>query len=138
MLEKLLSGFSGSVFDGFAKLISQFVTDPTKLAEFNAELRKLEAETTIKLAEFAQADRASARQREMTLRDWTPSTLAWIILFIFAAAQWYVFTHTLPTGSETLVARVLGTLDMALGLILGYYFGSSASSEKKTEYLLSK
>jgi hypothetical protein len=136
MWEKALSILGGSVFTGIAEIIGKVVTDPTKLAELTAMLNKLEAETTVKLAELAVSDRNSARQREMTLRDWTPSTLAWLIVIIFAAAQWYVFTHSLPTGSETLVARVLGTLDMALGLVLGYYFGSSASSEKKTEYLL--
>jgi len=31
--------------------------------------------------------------------------------------------------------RSLGTIDMALGLVLGYYFGSSAGSDKKNELI---
>lgn len=138
MLDKIAALLGGDLFTGVSDIIGKFVTDPTKLAEINAELAALSETTHIKLAELAVSDRTNARQREMTVRDWTPSILAWCIVVIFAASQWYVFTHALPLGSETLVARVLGTMDMALGLVLGYYFGSSASSEKKTEYLLNK
>lgn len=122
---------AGTVFDGVDKIIRDFKLPPEELVKYE----QFKLEQTAKLEAIDQADRASARGREMVLRDWTPSSLAWLFVLIFAAAQWFVFTHPLPAGSETLIARVLGTLDMAVGMILGYYFGSSASSRSKEQLI---
>lgn len=66
-------------------------------------------------------------------KDWTPTLIAVMLFLIFAGANFFVFTHELPKGSETLIARVLGTIDSALGIVLAYYFVSSSQSEAKTE-----
>jgi hypothetical protein len=133
MFDKIASLLGGNLFTGAAEIIGKFVTDPTKLMEAQAELTKLQANTEMKLAELAVQDRNSARQREMAVKDWTPSLLGWTVLAFWGLGNYYVFTHALPVGSETLIARVLGTIDMAVGLVLGYYFGSSAGSSAKSD-----
>jgi hypothetical protein len=40
-------------------------------------------------------------------------------------------SHIVPQEMREIVLRSMGTLDMALGLVLGYYFGSSAGSARK-------
>ena len=124
----------GGIFDGVDKLIRDFKLPPEQMVEYE----KFKEEAAGKLEEVAASDRNSARQREMALHDRTPSLLAFLIVTTFGAAQWFVFTHALPVGSEMLVARVLGTIDMSLGLVLGYYFGSSAGSARKDALLHDK
>ena len=121
------SSIISETINGVDKIIQDFKLPPEQKILW--EQFKLDQVT--KLQAVAAADTASARQREMTVHDWTPSILAWTIIIIFGGSNYYVFTHTLPTGNEMLIARVLGTLDMAVGLVLGYYYGSSASSRSK-------
>lgn len=135
MFEKLASILGGNLFTGVAEIIGKVVTDPTEKAKLEAELAKLQIEHQEKLEQLAASDRDSARKREMEVKDWTPSLLGWTVLFFWGAGNYYVFTHALPAGSETLIARVLGTIDMSVGLVLGYYFGSSAGSSTKTDII---
>lgn len=81
------------------------------------------------------ADRDSARKREMVVKDSTTKYLAYFIAIIWAALNCVLLTKAIPTGSEQLVARLLGTLDAALMAVLYYYFGSSQSSAIKTDAL---
>lgn len=117
----------GTVFDGVDKLIRDFKLPPEVALEFE----KFKTDQLGKLEAIDAADRASARAREVAVKDWTPSVLAWCIIITFAGAQYFVFTHPLPVGNEMLIARVLGTLDMSVGIILGYYYGSSSGSRAK-------
>lgn len=133
MFEKLANILGGNLFSGIADIIGKVVTDPTEKAKLQAELAKLQVTHEEKMQELAASDRNSARQREMAVKDWTPSLLGWMVLIFWGLGNYFVFTHALPVGSETLVARVLGTIDMAVGLVLGYYFGSSAGSASKTD-----
>ena len=132
-LEEIFKGGAEGIFKGVADVVSKFVTDPTEKAKIEAELAKLQVTHVEQMEQMALSDRQSARQREMAVKDWTPSILAWTVILFWGAGNYYIFTHPLPVGSETLVARVLGTVDMAVGLILGYYYGSSAGSASKTE-----
>jgi len=92
-----------------------------------ADELKLEAERV------AGADRASARAREIALKDWTPKVLAVLIIATYAGVTAYLLTHVIAPDMEALVMRTLGVLDAALGLALAYFFGSSSGSREKTE-----
>lgn len=56
----------------------------------------------------------------------------------YLALQWYILAHIVPQEMREIVLRSMGTLDMALGLVLGYYFGSSAGSVEKNRLLEQK
>ena len=77
-------------------------------------------------------DTASARQREEIVKDNTPRIIAYLVILLVLIAEGSMFFVGQPKGMDGVVlGRILGTLDSALMLVLGYYFGSSAGSAKK-------
>ena len=80
---------------------------------------------------LAVADRASARQMQMTTGSFIPPALSVMIVLAWAAVQFFLLTHVIEPTMRELIARVLGTLDGALMLVLSFYFGSSSGSQAK-------
>jgi hypothetical protein len=105
-----------------------------KLKEVEYEFKKTLVDAGVKLEEIAASDRANARDREVKTGDvWTPRILAAVIVTGWFVIQWYLLKHVIPSEMREIVMRSLGTLDMALGGMLGYYFGSSASGKVKDD-----
>lgn len=98
--------------------------------DFTVRMRELD----IDLERIANADRDSAREREVKTRDWTPRILAGLITVGYFGALFYMLRNGLPQhgGSEAMLV-MLGTLGTAWGGVVAYYFGSSAGSKEKTE-----
>lgn len=121
-------------------------TDPATYAA----IKKADQDYAIQLKEIgidaekvAQADRASAREREIQVRDKTPRNLAYLIIggfFVFSATGILIyFKETLDANKLALLSGFIGTV---LGYLVGeskqviaYYFGSSVGSDKKTDLL---
>jgi hypothetical protein len=131
MFDKILGMLGSNLFDGVKGIIQTFKLPPEQQIQFEARMAELQAKTELDLQKIAADDRNSARQREMVVKDGTNRTLAYLIVAVFALAQYAVFTHQFPTEQAIMVSRVLGTIDMALGLVLGYYFGSSSGADHK-------
>ncbi len=91
-------------------------------------------ELDIDLERIANEDRASARNREVAAKDWTPRVLAGLVTGGYFGVLFYMLINGLPThgGSEAMLV-MLGTLGTAWGGIMAYYFGSSAGSKEKTD-----
>ncbi|MFL6311640.1 MAG: hypothetical protein ACJ71W_06000 [Terriglobales bacterium] len=104
-------------------------------ADLKQELAKLGYQTAEDLTKLDNDDRASARARQIALKDATPTILAVFVVVAWGLIQRFLLTHVVPPAMIQIVARVLGTLDAALMMVLSYYFGSSAGSAKKTELL---
>jgi len=102
---------------------SQLILDLKKL---DVDVMKLQVDNT-----------RSAREREIATKDWTPRVLAFSIMALYIGVQAYILGYVIPDGSVNIVMRSLGTLDAAVGLVLGYYFGSSVGSANKTEQITS-
>lgn len=125
------------------------VTDALNSGGMNPEqlmlVKKLDADFKIRMAELgyknltdletiAAGDRANAREREIKTGDsWTPRILAGVVIVGWFIVQWYMLAHIVPQEMREIVIRGLGTLDMAVGLVLGYYFGSSSGSAQKQQ-----
>ena len=84
---------------------------------------------------LAVADRTSARQMQMTTNSFVPPLLSVLVVVAWATIQYFLLTHVIDPSMRELVARVLGTLDGALMLVLSFYFGSSAGSQAKDDLL---
>ena len=102
---------------------------------------KADPESAIKLQQLENekfkavlADQDSARNREATIatsekapliNKLVSPVLALIVVVAWVGIQYTLLNTTVPQEMRELVARVLGTLDGALMVILSYYFGAS-------------
>ena len=98
-------------------------------ADFKVQMKSLD----IDLVRIAASDRASARDMAIGTHSFTPSVMSYVIVCCWAVIQYFLFTHVIEASMRELIARVLGTLDGALMLVLSFWFGSSNPSvgEKK-------
>ena len=99
----------------------QIVTLRKVDSDFKVQMKQLD----IDLEKIAADDRNSARNMAIQTHDMTPRVLAVVVVVCYGLAQYYLFTHVIEQSMRELVARVLGTIDGALMMILSYYFGSS-------------
>lgn len=90
-------------------------------ADFKVQMKALD----IDLERIAASDRDSARKMAIMTHDWTPRVLALIVVMSWGIVQWFLLHNVIDPSMRELIARVLGTLDGALMLILAYYFGSA-------------
>jgi len=84
------------------------------------------------------ADRASARQRQATMDDWTPSILGALVIAGFFLTLGVMVARELPDGAETEFSIMLGALATMTAAVVNYFFGSSAGSREKTKLLSRK
>ena len=116
-------------------------TDPAKLIELKRIDAKLQADIAnakLDIEKVHAADRASARQREVQLKDWMPKVLAFLVVGGYVGLQWFILGHELPPGSKDIILRSFGIIEGAVLTVLVYYFGSSAGSTRKTELMNGK
>ncbi|WP_107495306.1 hypothetical protein [Thalassobius sp. I31.1] len=105
--------------------------DLVRLKELEYEFKAQMQEADIKLEQIAAEDRNSARQRQVQMKDWTPSVLGLAIIIGFFGVLAYIFRFGLPAeGSEVLLIMVgaLGTMTSQVG---NFFFGSSSGSKSK-------
>jgi hypothetical protein len=104
--------------------------------EFARTMRELD----IDLERVHQADRDSARRREVDTGDrTTPRVLAAVVMSGFLFCVWAILTGRVHNLSDPIVAGLVGTLigyaSAKADQIVSYYFGSSAGSKAKDELL---
>lgn len=100
------------------------------------DLAKLNADHEEAFAKDAADDTANARGREIVVKDYTPQILAYFVIAFTALLEGWVLTHGIPDAVDKILAgRILGTLDSAALLVMGYYFGTSAGSAANREVI---
>lgn len=111
----------------------QALVDLKKAEEaFQAQM----AELGIDHEKIAEQDRESARAMQVQVKSAMPPLLAAVVIACCLVFEGYILSNGIPAGVDpVIVGRILGTLDSALMLILSYYFGSSAGSDRKTEIM---
>lgn len=102
---------------------------------FAEQMQKLGFDHIEKIEELENADRSSARQREMAVHDVTPKVLASVVTLGFFGILTFMLLRPIPIESRDIVNIMLGSLGTAWTGIIAYYFGSSKSSDRKTELL---
>ncbi|MCB2113425.1 MAG: hypothetical protein R3C42_00255 [Parvularculaceae bacterium] len=96
--------------------------------EFMLALRAAAVEET----RIDAGDRASARERQAKMKDWTPSALGALIIGGFFLTLAFMVARKLPAGAETEFSIMLGALATMTAAVVNYFFGSSAGSREKT------
>jgi hypothetical protein len=103
--------------------------------DFQVRMTELGFADAEALAKLAGDDRASARAREQTVRDSTPKILAYLITLGFFALLCLISFRALPDKSTSIIDIMTGALGGAWVNVIGFYYGSSQGSERKTELL---
>lgn len=106
-------------------------------AEFKLRIAELGFKTQTDLEKLAADDRASARNREIQLRDWMPKLLGLIVTVGFLGLLLFLIMRKPGQDlvNKDLLNVMLGALATSWASIINYYFGSSAGSAKKTEIM---
>jgi len=104
-----------------------------KIAEI--EFQKQTQELGLNFEKLATDDRKSAREMQISTKSFVPALLSVLVVTAWVLIQYFLLTHVIAQEMRELVARILGTLDAALLLVLNFYFGSSNHSEKQSEML---
>lgn len=106
--------------------------------DFAIQMQELGFQNVEALEKIAADDRASARARQVSLRDRTPEWLAYgygLMFFVtLGAFVWMAFSNIeIPAGVKTSIDIMLGA---EIGMVLGakeYFFGSSSGSRAKDD-----
>ena len=102
--------------------------------DLKVQLKSLDVD----LERIAAGDRDSARKREVDTGDvWTPRVLASITIGGFLGATYMVLSGAVeglkdPVAS-VLIGTIIGYVSAKADQVVGYYFGSPASSARKTD-----
>jgi hypothetical protein len=104
-------------------------------AEFALKMQHLGFQHQEELETIAAGDRSNARAREIALRDRIPAILAIAVTGGFFGLLFVLLRWAPPKQNEALLNITLGSLGTAWVAIIGYYFGSSAGSERKNEII---
>jgi hypothetical protein len=89
--------------------------------DFKVQMESLK----IDLQKIAADDRANARNYAIMTHDLTPRLLAIAVVAVWGIVQYFMLHNVIESSMRELVARLLGTLDSAVFLVLSYYFGSA-------------
>jgi hypothetical protein len=94
----------------------------------------------VDLEQIGYQDRASARDREVKTGDsWTPRILAAVVVGGFLWCLYYVLSGKVAGLKDPSVSAMIGSLigyaSAKADTVVGYYFGSSAGSDRKTDIL---
>ena len=140
----LLLGACGLGSDATPDDIMAAISDPAtvlKLKEVE-NTHQLELSKLVLQQEQAYlADRQGARNREVEIakatggRDINLYILAWVVIVGFFLLTWAMMYVTLPTANVGPVNILFGALVAGFMAVLGYFFGSSQSSDIKTKMI---
>jgi len=107
----------------------------SSLKQAEIELQSKAQELGLNFEKLAVDDRKSAREMQMSTKSFVPALLSILVICAWALIQYFLLTHVIAQEMRELVARVLGTLDGALMLVLSFYFGGSSDSQNKDDLL---
>lgn len=108
------------------------------------DLAKLNADHAASMEATAASDRASARSREVAVKDSTPARLAYMIIggfFGIALAQlvalmgWPEVAAKIPAQGWVIIGNISGYLAAEAKAAASYYFGTTQGSMEKNQLL---
>lgn len=97
------------------------------------ELKKQAQSMNLDFAKLIAEDKQSARDMQITTKSWIPALLAVFVTIGFFGILLGLMTEHFKTSDALML--MLGSLATAWTGVMAFYFGSSASSQAKTELL---
>jgi hypothetical protein len=105
-----------------------------KMRGLDIDLEKMKLDADTALAATDERDRESARGRESQIKDWMPKVLGLFVVGGFFALSASVL-FGLSTAESALAGTIIGLFANEAKQVITYYFGSTSSSDRKTELL---
>jgi hypothetical protein len=138
---KFLSKIFGAtgILKDVSDIADRFITTPQERREFEEAIKERLRSHELEAMSLANADRDSARNREVTLRNtlgvWAQNISAIAVIFGFMTLLYIVLMQPLPLSDRqaTMADILLGTLGSIVIQIFQYWFGSSEGSRKKDD-----
>lgn len=144
IITKILGIFSsGNVVKDLGDIVDNVTTNKEEKIKAVTEYYTSIAESGLKQYEAEIRDRETARLREIEIAkvgktDWMMKVVGMVGLASFMFLIYALIFRTIPSDNKELFAHLIGIVEgVALG-IFGYYFGTSRSSDRKTEILSKK
>jgi len=106
--------------------------------DFRARMAEMGFKNAEELERIEASDRASARGREIAVRDRTPALLALLVILGFFGVLTFMLLRAVPDQARDALMVMLGALGAAFMSVVAYYFGSSAGSARKDVILGAK
>lgn len=128
--QKVVAG----VFSGITELIKTVHLSPEDELKFKTGLAQLQ----LQLYQAQIADVQSARQMQMQNKSIWPGLLSLLTLVGFYGAGFYIIKYGLPQTSaegRDVIIMMAQTLVMGVGLVYGFWLGTSNSSQQKDKML---
>jgi|CXWL01.1.fsa_nt_gi hypothetical protein len=123
------------VFDGVGKIIDEFHVS----AEEKVQMKIAIAEQKLKAVEIMVNDVQNARAMQIQTKSLWPGLISAVIVVGFFGGSTYVIINGTPKDLDELGKQIINMNSVALisGLsaVIGYWLGSSASSESKNQML---
>ena len=98
-----------------------------QLRQADQDFKKHMADVGVKLEEIVTKDRDSARQMQVATKARTPAILSWMVVLLTGTLYSYMIMGDYEKLSvdSLILGRILGTLDMAFGVVLAYWLGAA-------------
>lgn len=106
-----------------------------QLRQADLNFKEQMAQLEVDILKIAADDRASARARQVALKDRTLPAMAWTIMVSWVGCVAALFMVVPPGANKDLLLLLLGVLTGGAKDVVGYFFGSSAGSARKTEMM---
>jgi hypothetical protein len=120
-----------TIVAGVTKVIDKIVPD----ANVREQVKLALQQESLEWSKLENADRDSARKREMEVKDSTPRYGFYLLSFGFYGVLGYMLVSPLPPGSERVIDIMLGSLGTAWTAAVYYYYGTSHGSAEKTSII---
>jgi len=104
-----------------------------KLAEI--EFQKFLKQNAIDLEKVHSEDRGSARAMLAAVRSKVPAWLSFIVTLGYFGILGGMMTNTLEIKDSQALLLMLGSLSTAWGMVMAFWFGTTAGSAQKNELL---
>lgn len=105
--------------------------DMVRLKELELEFAATMEQAGVDLATVDASDRASARDRAVKMKDWTPAVLGVLIMLGFFGILGYILRYGLPDQGGEVLLIMIGGLAALTTQVANFFFGSSAGSKSK-------
>jgi len=130
----LFGGDESKGVDDISQLLGGVTPDHlAQMKQIDDDFKAKMASLNVDLAKIAEDNTDSARQMQISTKDWIPRVLAVFVSVGFFGILLVMLLVPMPKSDAFTI--LLGALAAGWGGVMNFYFGSSAGSKAKTDIL---